>query len=925
MTSFRNFCLALLVSLLFLHGSASAHGDLEKPLFVAENGNDSGDCQDEANPCATLGYALERTGKGGQIRVAAGRYEVERTEDLFHLISGVIDVSGGYQPAQRIAASNDEASVLVGVPFVYREALRQRGFEVVADQKGLSSERQAKAENMLQVYRGLKASIPFTPCVGGNAAGLPCNQVDLLSHVGFNDIAAGPSAGTDVWGFVDLNTGREYALAGFNIGTSVFDVTDATNPLEVGFVDGQNAIWRDIKVYQFFDAPADRWRAYAYVTTDGSTDGLFVIDMSDLPHSISRVNYASDITSAHNVYASNADYGTGLSLTGTTPTLIVAGSNIGNGRYRAYSTANPEAPNFIAGGTGSGYMHDAASLVITDARKDTQCVNGGAHCEVLIDFNENLVEIFDITDSANPVRLNPGSAEYIDRGYVHSGWWSEDKQFMFVHDELDERDRGLPTTLRVFSIADLAQPTLAGTWSGPTDAIDHNGFVRGNRYYMSNYTRGLTVLDITNPAVPAAVGRLDTYPLNDNTGFSGAWGAYPYFHSGNIAISDIDSGFYMAADNSIDVPEGSFVFSAGSFAAAEGDTAQVTVNRSGGSNGAATVEYEILHATADANDYTVGGGALSWPAGDATARTIDITAVNDGASEGIERMLLRLVNPTGGATLGRQNTTSMYVSDAGAAADISFADATIDMAERGYGTIVAVVKRRSDATGSVSVDYAMTGGTATPGDDFTGATNGTLNWAAGDGNAKVIEFSVVDDGIVEPSEFFELTLSNPAGAVISGSPVLTANIRDADGANAAPIANAGASQILQIAGGSVTVTLNGSASSDPDGDILTYNWRQTGGQNVTLSDADSATASFQAQAPGSDIMLQFELTVTDPGGLSDASATTVTILAFVADPGGGSGGGALSLWFLALLGGTLLLSRRGAAAQSSARDPARSK
>ena len=174
-------------------------------------------------------------------------------------------------------------------------------------------------------------------------------------------------------------------------------------PREVGFIDGENEIWRDIKVYQFFDAAADRWRAYAYVTTDGQTnDGLFVIDFSGLPHSISKVNYVSDIASAHNVYATNTDYSTGLSITGDTPTLIVAGSNTGNGNYRSYSLANPASPAFVSGGMGSGYMHDASSMVITDSRKDTQCANAGTHCEVLLDFNENSFEIWDITSASNP-------------------------------------------------------------------------------------------------------------------------------------------------------------------------------------------------------------------------------------------------------------------------------------------------------------------------------------------------------------------------------------------------------------------------------------------------------------------------------------------------------------------------------------------
>ena len=71
------------------------------------------------------------------------------------------------------------------------------------------------------------------------------------------------------------------------------------------------------------------------------------------------------------------------------------------------------------------------------------------------------------------------------------------------------------------------------------------------------------------------------------------------------------------------------------------------------------------------------------------------------------------------------------------------------------------------------------------------------------------------------------------------------------------------------------VTLNGSGSSDPDGDALTYAWSRVSGASVTLSGADAARATFTAPAaPGA---LGFRLTVTDPGGLSDSDSVTVTV------------------------------------------------
>ncbi|MBT8100235.1 MAG: choice-of-anchor B family protein, partial [Gammaproteobacteria bacterium] len=439
------------VLLLALIGTV-AQADTELPIFVAENGVDGGDCTNIESPCATVSYALSRAGKSNQVRVASGRYSVSDAADIIRIVSGATDIVGGYRFDQGNPNDRRGTTVLVGVPANYRDQLASRGFEIVADRKGDATTALNELSKMDAAQSRLKSGIAAANCIGGFANGLPCSNIDLLSHVSHANISAMPPAGNDIWGFVDLNTGREYVIAGFDIGTAVFDVTDAANPREVGFVDGQSEVWRDIKVYQFFDSGENRWKAYAYVTTDGSTtDGLFVIDLTALPHAISRVNYQSDFLSAHNIYAADTDYRTPIPLTGNTPTLIIAGSNIGNGNYRAYSLANPASPAFIAGGNGTGYMHDASSIIITDTRKDTQCINGTTYCEVLLDYNEDTIEIWDITNASSPVRLS--TTPYANVGYVHSGWWSEDKQYLFVQDETDELNFNLQTTLRVFSMA----------------------------------------------------------------------------------------------------------------------------------------------------------------------------------------------------------------------------------------------------------------------------------------------------------------------------------------------------------------------------------------------------------------------------------------------------------------------------------------
>ena len=90
-------------------------------------------------------------------------------------------------------------------------------------------------------------------------------------------------------------------------------------------------------------------------------------------------------------------------------------------------------------------------------------------------------------------------------------------------------------------------------------------------------------------------------------------------------------------------------------------------------------------------------------------------------------------------------------------------------------------------------------------------------------------------------------------------------------ANQAPIANAGPDQSVNE---STTVTLDGSASNDPDGDLpLSYLWTQTtGANNVTLIGANTANATFTApNVSSSGDILIFSLNVTDAKGLASSS------------------------------------------------------
>jgi protocatechuate 3,4-dioxygenase beta subunit len=105
---------------------------------------------------------------------------------------------------------------------------------------------------------------------------------------------------------------------------------------------------------------------------------------------------------------------------------------------------------------------------------------------------------------------------------------------------------------------------------------------------------------------------------------------------------------------------------------------------------------------------------------------------------------------------------------------------------------------------------------------------------------------------------FQVVVTNTDTGLTSGTAVaLAAHGSTAPGR---PVANAGPDSYVKIDGG--TVGLDGTASTQAQSHALTYQWTQTGGTAVTLSDATAAQPTFDA--PGTEDILTFSLVVTDP-------------------------------------------------------------
>ena len=369
-----------------------------------------------------------------------------------------------------------------------------------------------------------------TPCTGGYAGEYPCSNYDLLSNIPVSTLAnsSGNPEGSDVWGWTDSETGKEYAIAAMTNSTAFVDITDPINPVFLGRLNSNagNNYWRDVKIYG----------NYAFIVADNvGNHGMQVFDLTRLrditsPETLSPDVVYNDVTSCHNIVINEA-----------TAVAYLVGCNNYSGGPNFVDISDPLNPTSLGGYSLDGCTHDAQ--VITYNGPDTEYTGK----EILVGSNANKVIILNVTDKGNIIKIT--EFDYPQIGYTHQGWFTDDQRFFLLGDETDEQNFGINTRTLVFDFQDLDNPTQIDTYYGASSAIDHNGYVQGTDFFMASYRAGMRVLDISNIGGTdnqlTEIGYFDTYPQNNGTAFNGAWSVYPYFASGNIIINDIERGLFV--------------------------------------------------------------------------------------------------------------------------------------------------------------------------------------------------------------------------------------------------------------------------------------------------------------------------------------------------------------------------------------------
>jgi F0F1-type ATP synthase assembly protein I len=212
-----------------------------------------------------------------------------------------------------------------------------------------------------------------------------------------------------------------------------------------------------------------------------------------------------------------------------------------------------------------------------------------------------------------------------------------------------------------------------------------------------------------------------------------------------------------------------------------------SIIRNGDLTGSQTIDFSttgVGTATAGSDFAAVTDTTYTFAAGEAV-KVVKVAITQDTLAEANETIQGRIANVVGGGTISTATTNITILDDDGGATgydgnatapgfSISAVQSTVFEAT---GLIVYQVTRISDFTGTQTVNYSITGGTATAGADFT-TPSGILTFAPGE-VSKNFSLAMMDDTVWEGTESVIATIATPSAGTI-GSATATINIIDTD-------------------------------------------------------------------------------------------------------------------------------------------------
>ncbi len=300
---------------------------------------------------------------------------------------------------------------------------------------------------------------------------------------------------TDVYG-VAIN-GGEYAVIGSTMGAHIIDVTNPSQSYEAAFVPG--AFQGSLVTHRDYFHMDN----YLYAVCDQGSSTLQIIDLSNLPNSVTII-YDTDslISTTHNIF------------------IDTLNKKLYTTSGKVFDISDPINPSFLF--HMGFFYHD---LYVENDTGYFNCFSNG-------------LQIYEMT--TNSPQYLGSLTSYPDQGTNHSGW---KKDSIYI---MADENGGL--SLKVIDVSDLNNLQVIALFNSgvlPIPAVPHNLIIRDNFVYVSYYCDGLQVFDISNPNNPIKAGYYDTYPSIYCSGFKGNWGVDPQLPSGIILVSDVQSGLFI--------------------------------------------------------------------------------------------------------------------------------------------------------------------------------------------------------------------------------------------------------------------------------------------------------------------------------------------------------------------------------------------
>jgi hypothetical protein len=341
---------------------------------------------------------------------------------------------------------------------------------------------------------------------------------------------------------------------------------------------------------------------------------------------------------------------------------------------------------------------------------------------------------------------------------------------------------------------------------------------------------------------------------------------------GDHAISAIYSGdghFLSATSPAVTahVPlAGTVQFSTAAEAISEGGgVAILTVTRTGGSEGAVSVNFAVSGGTAvDGTNYQLANGTLQFADGQSSAQ-IAVPVTDDGKYDLDRTMSLTLSGPTGGAALGATATNTLTIANADAAPVLSIGNATVTASPAGATLAVFQLNLSAASDLPLTVHFKTVDGTATAGTDYA-AIDAVAYVPAG-------QTSVALGVLVLPTSAYNLTRTfslvpyGPQNATLAASPAGTGTILNVN----YPAPTVGNVSATVAPGAQATFTPLTTAASFDGGPLTLSAVTQPANGSVVLT---GNTLTY-TPAPGSFAGDSFIYKVTDDKG--DTALGTATV------------------------------------------------